>query len=163
MSDLLKIILLIALTGALWLAAELAGFAQSPAPAVCLYTPEQIARTNPAGRQILVHVRGVYGWPQPVEAVAFIRSTMTGARRPEAVAAAIQYSILANPLRNQAAQASPLRAYLPEAGEQVPDVSLYAAVWGHLWLGSPLERDRLGYWLGQAMASQSNQCNFMGR
>ncbi len=163
MSDFLKLILLIALTGALWLAAELAGFAQSPAPAVCLYTPEQIARTNPAGRQVLVQVRGVYGWPQPVEAVGFIRSTMTGARRPEAVAAAVQYSILANPLRNQAARESPLRAYLPEAGEQVPDVSLYSAVWGNLWLGSPLERDRLGYWLGQAMASQNNQCNFFGR
>lgn len=159
MTDTLKLILLIALTGALWLAAELAGFAQS----VCLYTPEQIVRSHPAGRQILVHVRGAYGWPTPVEATTFIRSTMAGARRPEAIAAAVQYSILVHPLRHQAAQESPLRAYLPAAGEQVPDVSLYHAAWNYLWTGSPQERDRWGYWLSQAMASPGNHCNFMGR
>lgn len=142
------------------------GNAQTPVPdvmvipgeTICLYHPEYLMTQDPAQRTILVQAR-VYGWPQNVQAIPYIRQEWRSGnpdRQKEAISAAIQYSINISPGKLPAAQRIRLTDYVPNA----PNITLYDAVRQYIWHGDMRWRNEYAYWLSQIIEARSNMaCN----
>ena len=129
-----------------------------PGETICLYHPEYLMNQDPAQRQVIVHAL-VYGWPQAVPAIPYIRQEWRSGnpdRQKEAISAAIQYSIYISPGKIPYAQRVMLTDYVKSA----PAISLYEAVRQYLWTGSSRWRNEYAYWLAQSIEARANMaCN----
>lgn len=149
------------------LLAGLVGRAQTPtpqdAPTICLYHPETLAKTNPAGRPVTIQVRSTYG-TTTADAVPYIRREWASGdpyRQSDAIAAAVMLSIALHPLRLQAAKGVPVASYLiGNALTIAPTPSLYDVWSRYMFSGNALQRANSASALRLAIDSPLNRdCN----
>lgn len=152
------------------LLAGLVGRAQTPtlptteeSPTICLYHPETLARTNPAGRPVIIQVRSTYG-TTTADAIPYIRREWASGdpyRQADAIAAAVMYSIALHPYKLQAAKGVPVSSYLyANALTIAPTPTLYDAWFRYMFSGNALQRANSASVLGLAINSPLNRdCN----
>ena len=163
-------LLITLLIGGLVAIAAIVGNAQIPvsepvpiqSATVCLYHPETLMRSDPAGRLVFIH-HTTYGWPQAWPAIDFVRSEWPSGnpdRQAQAVVAAVQYSIYVRYKLDESKRLKIL-AYFPDAKVgDVPDITLHEAVRQFLWSGNLQTRSSMRYWLRQVVESRTNaDCN----
>lgn len=161
MIDGLKLVLLFSL---FILLAALVGNAQTPdTPTICIYHPETLMKTNPAGRPIIIQVRNTYG-TTTADGLAYIRrewASNNPFRQEAAIAAAVMYSTALHPLKVEAAKQVPLASYLPGENLSIaPLPSLYRVWFTYMFSGNARERNNSAYLLGLAANSRQNiDCN----
>jgi len=133
-----------------------------PDSSICLYHPETLMRSDPAGRLVFIH-HTTYGWPQAWPAIDFVRSEWPSGnpdRQAQAVVAAVQYSIYVRYKLDESKRLKIL-AYFPDAKVgDVPDITLHEAVRQFLWSGNLQTRSSMRHWLRQVVESRTNaDCN----
>ena len=164
MPDGLKLFFLFVLFIILAGLAELVGQAQTPdTPTVCIYHPETLMKTNPAGRPIIVQVRSTYG-TTTADGLAYVRrewASNNPFRQEAAIAAAVMYSIALHPMKIEAAKQVSLASYLPGENLSIaPSPSLYQVWFTYMFSGNALQRNNSAYLLGLVANSRQNiDCN----
>lgn len=164
MPDGLKLFFLFVLFIVLAGLAELVGQAQTPdTPTICIYHPETLMKTNPAGRPIIVQVRNTYG-TTTADGLAYVRrewASNNPFRQEAAIAAAVMYSIALHPMKIEAAKQVSLASYLPGENLSIaPSPSLYRVWFNYMFSGNALQRNNSAYLLGLAANSRQNiDCN----
>lgn len=168
MNPKLDALLLVALFVFFILLAGLAGNAQTlptpqDAPTICLYHPETLVKTNPAGRPVIIQVRSTYG-TTTADALPYIRREWSSGdpyRQSDAIAAAVMYSIALHPQRIQAAKGVPISSYLyANALTIAPTPTLYDAWFRYMFGGNAMQRANSASVLGLAIESPLNRdCN----
>ena len=139
-------------------------YGQTPdTPTVCIYHPETLMKTNPAGRPVIIQVRGIYG-TTTADGLSYIRREWASDnpfRQEAAIVAAVMYSIALHPLKVEAAKQVPLASYFPSGNLSIaPSPSLYKTWFTYMFTGNTRERNNSGYLLGLVANSRQNiDCN----